>query len=47
MIVQFSKQFLEIVITAFFRVLRFWGAFGVSLFLLSVSARAGLLKRGL
>ena len=40
MIVQFSKQFLEIVITAFFRVLRFWGAFGVSLFLLTVSAQA-------
>ena len=40
MIVQFSKKFLEIVITAFFRVLRFWGAFGVSLFLVAVLAQA-------
>ena len=36
---QFSKQFLEIVISAFLS-FAFWGAFGVSLFLLAVLAQA-------
>ena len=40
MIVQFSKQFLEIVITAFLRILRFLGNFGFSLLLLAVSVQA-------
>jgi len=40
MIVQFSKQFSEIVITAFLRILRFWGTFGFSLILLAFSVQA-------